>query len=672
MAALTIKAFRGQVPRVSERLLEPNRAKRAMNCKITSGRLDPLRGLGLELTSSMSAIKSIFRYRAWSGSSYAEQWFTWQSDVDAVLSPIANDSVGRVYFTSEDFEPRMTTRAVGIGASGPYPSAWYALGVFAPTAAPAVASTGGSGTQESRTYVVTYVTPLGEESAPSPASSVVTGFINGTWTVSSIQTAPPNSGTVSAATVIAPANTQVLVTLDAVFGLEAGDTVTLSGVGGMTDLDKSHRIVSVDTVNNRIVVDLVTAQTYTSGGAWSKGAPHNTAGMTKRIYRSAGSVAAFLFVAEIPVATTSYTDAVATASLGESLPTSGFYGPPKDMTCLISLPNGCLVGLAGNELCFSEPSKPYAWPDQNRYSFAGRGVALVPAGNSVIVLTESAPILYTGSDPAGMSPSVMETYAPCVSKRGVANIGGGCIYPSFDGLWMAGPGVVQKVTTNLYRIEEWSKLNPSSMIADYYDNQYYARYIVNEQQRILVFNMNDRDSIVEVEESADAIYRNEFDGRMYIVKNDKVYAWDANEGLYYESDWRSVDVQLGRPLNFAVAQVHADFVESRPPDTAQIAANELLMADLDAVGGFICGDELLTLDVAGSHIIPAATESSRRVQLTLYKGDTAVFTKEVTSVKPFRLPAGYRTEVVSIGVNASSPTFSVTIAESFADLAGAS
>jgi hypothetical protein len=672
MAALTIKAFRGQVPRVSDRLLEPNRAKRAMNCKITSGRLEPLRGLGLELTSTMSAIKSIFRYRAWSGSSYTEQWFTWRSDVDAVLSPIANDSVGRVYFTSEDFEPRMTTRDAGIGFGSAYPSAWYALGVFAPTAAPTIASVGGSGTQESRTYLVTYVTPLGEESAPSPASAVVTGYINGSWTVSGMQTAPPNSGTVSDAISIIPANNQVRVTLNTVFGLVAGDMITLSGVVGMTDLNKSHRIVSVDTVNSRVVVNLVTAQTYTSGGSWAKDAPHNTIGMTKRIYRSAGTVAAFLFVAEIAVGNTTHLDAVATADLGEEVSTSGFYTPPKNLTCLITLPNGCLVGLSGNEICFSEPSRPYVWPDQNRYSFAGRGVALVPAGNSVIVLTESSPILYTGSDPSGMSPSVMETYAPCVSKRAVANIGGGCIYPSFDGLWMVGPGVAQKVTTNLYRIEEWSKLNPSTMIADYYDGQYYARYIADDKPRILIFNFTDRDSIIEVDDSADAMFRNEFDGRLYIAKDNKIFSWDANEGSYYESDWQSVDVQLGRPLNFAVAQVHADYAESRPIDTVQVAANEALMANLDAVGGFVCGDEFAAVVVGGSNLVPVSAESSRKVQFTLYKGSTPVFTKSVDSVKPFRLPAGYRTEVVSVGINASSPTYSVTIAESFAELAGAS
>lgn len=672
MAAITIKAFRGQVPRVSERLLEPNRAKRAMNCKITSGRLDPLRGLGLELTSTMTAIKSIFRYRAWTGKSYTEQWFAWQSDVDAVLSPIANDPLARAYFTSEDFEPRMTTVTAALLSGASYPSGWFALGVFAPTTKATVAAVGGSGSQEARTYVYTYVTPLGEESAPSPASDLVTGYINGTWTVSGLQTAPPNSGTVSAAASIAPTNTQVRVTLDSVFGLEVGDTVTISGVGGMTDLNGSHRITSIDAANVRIVVDLVTAQTYTSGGTWSKNAPHNTSGMTKRIYRSAGTVADFLFVAEVSVSTTSYADAVTAESLGESLPTEGFYTPPKDLTCLISLPNGCLVGLSANELCFSEPSKPYAWPDQNRYSFSGRGVALVPAGSSVIVLTEASPILFSGSDPSGMSPAVMETYAPCVSKRGVANIGGGCIYPSFDGLWIAGPGSVQKVTTNLYRIEEWSQLNPSTMIGEFYDGQYYGRYLIGEESRILVFNLNDRDSVVEVDESADAMYRNEYDGRLYIVKNDKVYAWDANEGYFYESDWQSVDVQLGRPINFAAAQVHADFAESRPLDTGQIAANEALMLDVDAVGGYICGDEILTLEACGSHIIPVIDAGQRRVQFTLYKGKTAVFTKEVDSVKPFRLPAGYRTEVVSVGVNASSPTYSVTIAESLRELAGAS
>ena len=56
MVAINIKAFRGQVPRMSDRLLQPNQATRAMNCKLTSGRLDPLRGLSLEATVQLSRI----------------------------------------------------------------------------------------------------------------------------------------------------------------------------------------------------------------------------------------------------------------------------------------------------------------------------------------------------------------------------------------------------------------------------------------------------------------------------------------------------------------------------------------------------------------------------------------------------------------------------------------
>ncbi|MDV7391413.1 hypothetical protein RZS08_08680, partial [Arthrospira platensis SPKY1] len=198
--------------------------------------------------------------------------------------------------------------------------------------------------------------------------------------------------------------------------------------------------------------------------------------MTKRIYRSAGTAGQFLFVDEIPVAQTTYADTKATTALGESLATLNTLPPPKNLTNLISLPNGCLVGLAGNELCFSDPYMPYSWPMGNRYSFSGRGVAIVAAGNSVIVLTDSFPILFAGSDPEAMSPAVMETYAPCVSKRGMVDVGGGCLYPSFDGLWIAAPGRVENLTKRLYREEEWSRLGPSSFDAAFHDGQYYAYF----------------------------------------------------------------------------------------------------------------------------------------------------------------------------------------------------
>ena len=668
MTAINIKAFRGQVPRTSDRLLQMNYAVRAANCKITAGRLDPLNGLGLEQTFTTNPIKGIFRYRHFKDGLSIDNWLVWDADVDAVLSPLANDALGRVYFTSEEYEPRMTTFTNAISGVGDYPASWFALGVYAPKTAPTVTATGGSGTQEARGYVYTYVTQFGEESGPSPISAIVNGFDNSTWALSGMQTAPPNSGTVTAAVANTPLAGQVRITLNSAFGLEQFDTITISSVGGMTDINGVHRILSVDLANDRIVIASPTSQTYTSGGSWTKNAPHNTSGMTKRIYRTAGVVADLLFVDEIAVATTTYTDAVGAVDLGESIPSLNTLTPPKNLKSLISLPNGAFAGIADNELCFSEPYKLHDWPDGNRYSFSGRGIALSPAGNSVVVLTDSYPILFTGSDPSGMSPSVMETYAPCLSKRGVAIVGGGCLYPSHDGLWLAMPGRVDCVTRKLYRVDEWAKLFPSTFVASFRDGQYYARYETPFEQRIFVLDTSEPDGVVEVDTTADSLFFNEYDGRLFLSQGNRLLAWDANPGIRFESDWLSAESQLGAPTNFAVAQIHAKFQEEVPLDVDQIAANEVTIQN-DEYGGSINDNELLALEVNGSFIVPVIADQSQKVQFTLYNDGVPVFSREVLSSKPFRLPSGFRSEAVSIGLNAAIPTYSVTIAESNNELA---
>lgn len=667
MVAVNIKAFRGQIPRLSDRLLQPNQATSAMNCKITSGRLDPLHGLAPVFTGSAS-IKRFVRYRHLVDGIPSDNWLTWPVDVDMVLSPLANDTDGKFYFSSESFEPRMSTYAAAIQAA-PLPSAWFALGVPSPTVKPTIGVTGGAGPTETRGYAYTFVTPLGEESGPSPAE-LSTGNADGTWGLSAMQAAPPNSGTISAATAL-PSG-RVRVTLNTTFGLAQYDTVTISGVAGMTDLNGSHRILEINSASNYIEVLLLTAQTYTSGGGWSRNAPLNTSGMTKRIYRSAGTGGQFLFVDEIPVAQTTYNDTKPGTQLGELIATANTLPPPKNLTSLIALPNGCLAGLADNELCFSDPYMPYSWPIVNRYSFSGRGVAAIPAGNSVIVLTDSFPILFTGSDPEAMSPSVVETYAPCVSKRGAVDVGGGCLYPSFDGLWIASPGRVEKVTKQLYREDEWSELNPSSFDAVFHDGRYYAYFQVDPLQSgaIFVLDLSEPDSVIFVDERADALYRNKIDGLLYVAKDSKIHQWDSDAGRRYESDWISATLQLPRPTNFAVAQVHAEFGQIVPPDTSQIEANEVIIAaGADAVAGHLNGHELLAFEVNGSNIIPVTQDTQRKVQFTLIKDGEPIFTKDVKSSAPFRLPAGYRSEVFNVGLNASVPTYSVAIAESVAELA---
>ncbi len=674
MVAVNIKAFRGMIPRTSPRLLQPNQATRARNVKLTSGRLDPLKGL-TALASVPALTRTIYRYRYYTESGGSvDNWLTWTSDVDAVASSLARDSRGSLYFTSADFEPRMTTYVDAVAGTA-YPAAWFALGLPLPTQQPSVAVTGGTSPSETRSYAYTFVSRYGEESGPSPASAVVTGNANGTWTVSELQAAPPNSGAVAAVQNNVPGVGRVTLTLSSVFGLAPFDTITIAGATGMTDLNASHRLLSVDAATNKVVIALTTAQAYGGAASWSRNAPLNTADMTKRIYRSAGTEAQFLFVAEIPAGQTTYVDTAAAANLGEVIPTLNSLPPPKNLSCLASLPNGCMVGLADNELCFSEPYMPYSWPQSNRYSFSGQGVALCPVGNSVVVLTDSYPILFTGSDPEAMSPSTMETYAPCVSKRGVVNVGGGCLYPSFDGLWLATAGRVENITKNLYREAEWAKLNPPSFIADIHDGQYLASYLPEGaiSGGVLVMDIAERDSVTEVEDTFTAMMRSEYDGKLYVLRDDRICLWEGDDSVRYSCDWISAVLQMPKPLNFAVAQVHADFETPVPPDTAQIAANEALIAQgPDTVAGWLGGGELLAYEINGSYIAPAFTGLSRKVQFTLYADGVPVFSSEIDSSTPFRLPAGYVSEVFSVGLNASVPVYSVAMAQSVSELAQAS
>jgi hypothetical protein len=666
MTAINIKAFRGAVPRIGSRLLQPNQAAVADNCKLTSGNLEPLNGLQLVHSSQLADIQTAYLWRAIISSRPEDNWLVWNSDVDIVKSLIANDPLQRFYFSSDAFEPRMSTYPLAIN-SLPYPTAWYALGVAPPTIAPTVAVSGGSGTLESRAYAYTFVTQFGEESPPSPPSTVTDGYPDGTWALSDLQSFPPNTGTVTTAVDIG--NAQVRVTLNTTFGLSQFDTITFSGVVGMEDLNGTFRIQSLGPTANTLVVNLETTQTYTSGGSWAKAAPHNTSGMTKRIYRTVGTSGDFLFVAEIPVANTTYTDAVVADDLGEILPTADSSLPPKNLIALTSLPNGCLVGIAGNELCFSDPYLPYSWPQRNRYTFSGVGVDIVAAGNSVIVLTDTFPILFTGSDPEAMSPSVMQTYAPCATKRGVVDVGGGAMYPSYDGLWIVAPGRVEKVTQKLYREQEWKLLNPETFVGGFADGLYYARYIQGGAAFIWVYDTAENDSVVRVAQDATHLLRNDTDGELYLALKDKVYRWDSSEGQRFTSDWVSSEIQLPMPMNFSVVQIHAPFSAVQPPDTSVIDANELIIANVDLVGGELNGNSILALDVNGSNLRQFTPVTESKVQFTLYKDGQPTYTTGVGSSEPFRLPADCACEVYQIGLNASIPVYNVTMADSVAELA---
>lgn len=751
MTAMHFRGFRGSVPRTAERLQLNNFARSARNIKITNGNIVPLKGMLLSSTTLTAAIKSFYRYRRVSNGQRFDNWLTFEHDTDVCRSPLADDPDGRVYWTSEAHEPRMSTYGLAIDGPGPYPDGWFMLGVPSPTVAPTVATapisgtvtaasantptsgkvtitlntveglvagdsiviagvvgmtdinqthviesvsgstvvvprvtsqtytSGGTWTRSTpavtRAYAYTFVTALGEESGPSPASALVNGLTSKTWAITAMQTAPANSGTASAWTDL-PSG-RVEATLNSTFGMQDGTTLVMTYDTAELDdpIVETVRLVAVDHTASKVQF---VRTPYPAGTTptltWQRAAAINTSGMRKRIYRTEGTAAAFLFVTEIPVADTSYNDSTVILT-GEVMPTAATLPPPARLHGLIALPNGCFAGFVDNELCLSDPYMPYSWPIKNRLSFTSRCVALGPVGNSIVVLTDGYPIMVTGSDPEAMSPVAMESYAPCLGKRGAVNVGGGMMYASNDGLWLASVGAARLMTGPLFRIDEWRPLNPQSFDAVFHDGKYVAVHtpVGATKRQMIVMDIAELDSVITVDDFADALLRNDYDGNLYTAKGARILRWDADDLRRYISEWTSVEVQLEQPTNFSVAQVHADFKQVVPPDLSVLENNQALIAQgPDAVGGFILSGGFLDFEFNGSNLTPYNPPTPRTVQFVLYEGDEPKFAKRLQNERPFRLPKGFKQETLRIGINASVPCFNVSIAESTEELKQAS
>lgn len=197
MAGVKLSTFSGLLPQVSSRLLPEEHATIAENARFSSGRLSPLRSNANANDHNNvaftvpAATTTIYRHRDRQGNGY---WLAWNQHVHAAPSPIAEDPFDRLYWTGESF-PRMAIGTeVAASANPSYdPLASRKLGVPAPANAPTVALTTdgtGSDTPLSRAYIYTWVSGLGEEGQPSPASLIIDTKQGATVTLTFAESVP--------------------------------------------------------------------------------------------------------------------------------------------------------------------------------------------------------------------------------------------------------------------------------------------------------------------------------------------------------------------------------------------------------------------------------------------------------------------------------------------------
>ena len=199
----------------------------------------------------------------------------------------------------------------------------------------------------------------------------------------------------------------------------------------------------------------------------------------RRIYRTLPgetSVGAFVFVAELAVATASYVDDLLAAALGEPISTTGWTEPPDGLTGITSMANGMMAGFVGNTVYFCEPYFHHAWPVKYAQSVPDQIVGLGSYGNTLIVMTTDQPWAMVGVAPNQISVERISMPEPCISKRSIASDQYGVLYASPNGIVAIGPSERSVITNKLFRRAEWLEYAPDTMTGAIYDGKYFATY----------------------------------------------------------------------------------------------------------------------------------------------------------------------------------------------------
>ena len=341
---------------------------------------------------------------------------------------------------------------------------------------------------------------------------------------------------------------------------------------------------------------------------------------TKRVYRTAvgSSGTNYYFVAEIPVASSTYTDSVIGTDLGEPIPSLSWAMPPEDLDGLTALPNGFLAGFTGRDIYFSEAYYLHAWPIEYSQSVDYPIVALEQFGQNVVVLTTGSPYMLTGSDPSAMTLQKLDFEQACLSAKSVCRLGAGVVYASPDGLCYIGPDGMNLLTGDFFTRKEWQTLNPSSIIGAQHDNRYYAFFDDGVNKGGFVLDPKSNGSpFIFTDQYFDGLFNDLRNDALYGVRQGTISKLEGSTALLNYT-WRSKQFLLPKPLNFKCSQV--------------IAADYT------------------------------------NITVKYYVDGALVHTATPASQAPFQLPGGFKGRVLEVELSGTSTVIAVHVAESMEEL----
>lgn len=296
-------------------------------------------------------------------------------------------------------------------------------------------------------------------------------------------------------------------------------------------------------------VDLSAMSTAPSG-------PYNVT--NKNIYRSVTGTngTEYQFVAQIAVATTTYSDTKTDSQLGEVLPSTDWIPPVDTLTGITALSSGMLAGFSGKDVWISEPFVPHAWPNRQAVNFDV--VGLSGFGTSLVALTKGAPYIATGTDPSALNLEMVNIEQACVAARSIARFGeSGVIYASPDGLVLINAGGARVLTEQYLTAKEWSSYKPDSIHGYVHDGQYFGFYDTGSVTGGFIFDPRENGAgLQDLTTYATAGHVDLLSDSLYLVVSGSLVKWEGNSTLLTHT-WKSKTWELPRHTNLAWGQVTA-------------------------------------------------------------------------------------------------------------------
>lgn len=384
----------------------------------------------------------------------------------------------------------------------------------------------------------------------------------------------------------------------------------------------------------------------------------------------------------------SFTDDFDTSNLFDLLATNDYDPPPEDLQGIVVAQNSIYVGFTGNQVYFSEPDKPHAWPAKYALTFEDNVVGVVAVMGYILVLTEGYPYQVSGNSPATMVFNRIDTPYPCLSKRSIVNMGYGAAYSTHGGIAVYAPNAGMELVTKL--VHDWDTwqeaLDPSTVVATFYNGKYHAShskgaFVFERDERIGGFFVQTqyKFSAAVVDSTTNILY--------YAADNTgSIYQWDKPDQPLSPLEWKSKVIVTKDYMNLGAARVIADYDvpddeidiinaynATVPIYNAPLWAELLQLGTINGPHDYING-ALERVNVPGSFnsmmvngdpvtIYQKPLPVALPVVFRLWVNKQIVFQGVLYNSEIFRLPSGYRSDTFEVAVSGSARVRAIHIGE---------